>query len=98
MLYAYAEVVDITPALLQAVKQPGLSQEEIRRAIKKDLIANGLNPDKVTHLEDEKYAISLPPYVVWEVRMAGEGLEYALTYVIDAFTGQIIRKQSSLQD
>ena len=92
-----AYVVDITPALLLAVKQPGLPQVEIRRSIKKDLIAHGLDPDKVTHLEDEKYAIPMPPYVVWKALMVGEDLEYALEYVIDAFTGQIIRKNSSLQ-
>lgn len=71
---------------------------EIRSVIKKDLTANGLNSEKVTHFEDEKYAIPTPPYVVWEVLMAGEGLEYALEYVIDAFTGQILRKNSSLQE
>lgn len=95
--HATVRVVDITPPLLEAVKNPGLPQTEIRRAIKKDLIANGLDPDKVTHIEDEQYAIPLPPYVVWETRINGEGLEYALTYVIDAFTGQTLRKQSSLQ-
>lgn len=95
---ATALVVDITPALLQAVKSSNLPKTEIRRAIKKDLIASGLNPDKVTHLEDEKYATPMPPYVVWEVRMVGNGLEYALEYVVDAFTGQILKKKSSLQD
>ena len=62
----YSNVVQISEELLKAVKKPGLPQTEIRRSIKKDLIAHGLDPDKVTHIEDEKYAIPTSPYVVWE--------------------------------
>ena len=95
VLYVYAEVVDITPALLEAVKQPSLPQTEIRRAIKKDLIANGKDPDKVENLTDEKYAIPMSPYVIWEVELTLGGLD-AWIYRVNAFTGQIIRKDSAI--
>lgn len=95
ILYGYVEVVDITPALLDAVTKPSLPQTEIRRAIKKDLIANGKDPDKVENLTDEKYAIPMSPYVIWEVELTLGGLD-AWIYKVNAFTGQIIRKDSAI--
>ena len=94
----YAHIVDITPQLLKAVETPDLPTMEIRRVIKKDLIAHGENPNSVTNLTDEKYAIPIPPYVVWKVSLSGDDIDATSVlprdYMIDAFTGQIMSKDS----
>jgi len=85
-------VVQITDALLDALKQPTLSERDVRRLVKKTLIARGFDIRDIVSLELEKVAIALPPYVLWDTKMGLGG------YVFDAFTGTILQEKAFYMD
>ena len=97
-----------SPQLLEAVDRPTLSEAEVRLVIKRDLEAQGVDLRSVEVLKvDEKVALAVPPYVVWK---AGVGDSYRrgdlspaqawvepCDYTIDAFSGRILEKVSSVR-
>jgi len=85
-------VVQITDALLDALKQPTLSERDVRRLVKKTLIARGFDIRDIVSLELEKVAIALPPYLLWDTQVGLGG------YVFDAFTGTILQEKAFYMD
>lgn len=92
-----AELVPSPPELYAAVSKPiFLTQEKIFEIIKWDLKSSGKDQYGVTVMEVKKVAIPTRPYVVWVVDV---GLTRGLgrwEYRLDAFTGEIIEKRSTL--
>jgi hypothetical protein len=88
----HAVIAPISPELLAAITQPTLPEPQIRLVIKRDLQAAGFDPRRVTHLELEKVAIGVPPYVLWKARVG----DVACEYTIDAFSGQILEKMPTI--
>lgn len=91
-----AELVPSPPELYAAVSKPTLTQEKIFEIIKWDLKSLGKDQQGVTVLGVKKVAIPTNPYVIWVVDV---GLTRGLgrwEYRLDAFTGEIIKKQSTL--
>jgi hypothetical protein len=88
-----AGIAPISPELLTALTQPTLPEPEIRLVIKRDLQASGLDPRRVTHLELEKVAIGASPYVLWKARVG----DFACEYTMNAFSGQILEKMSTIR-
>jgi len=82
-------VLQITDALLDALKQPTLSERDVRRLVKKTLIARGFDIRDIVSLELEKVAIALPPYLLWDTQVGLGGS----SYVFDAFTGTILSEK-----
>lgn len=87
-----ASLVPVPPELVQAVNRKTLSEAEIRKIVKDDLIKSVAQLPEVqsalTYIQDmkvEKLAIRIPPYVVWKA--------YSVwVYTINAFTGEILAK------
>lgn len=67
--------------------------------IKRDLEAAAIDPRTVRHLELEKFAIGVPPYVLWKAGVASERGSFRVLcdYTMDAFTGQILEKMPAIQ-
>jgi hypothetical protein len=90
-----ANIAPISADLVRAVNEPTLQDPQIRLLIKTDLQSSDVDPRRVTHLELEKVAIAIPPYVVWKARVAA-GVGNSWLYTIDAFRGQILEKKSAI--
>lgn len=94
-----AGIAPVSPSLLQAVTQPTLSDPQARLVIKRDLEAASIDPRTVKHLELEKVAIAVPPYVLWTASVGGDGRRFLLScrYTMDAFNGQILERLPMIQ-
>lgn len=80
------KAVPMPPEAYHAAAKKTLGRGKIFRIINEDLGGIGVAVSKV-----EKLAIPEPPYVIWQVRTAD------WDYRIDAFTGQILRKVSTIR-
>ncbi|MDH4099523.1 MAG: hypothetical protein OEV28_02970 [Nitrospirota bacterium] len=85
-------VIHVTPELYHALRKPTLKKREIYEIVKQD-VKKSLGPDTELRIFTgfKKVAIPKPPYVVWKGR--GGAWEYR----IDAFTGEILKKQDTDQ-
>ena len=94
-----ADIAPISPRLVQTVNRPTVSDPQVRLIVKRDLQAAGVDPRAVTHLELEKFAIAVPPYVLWKAGVAGRGGGFLVScdYTMDAFSGQILEKMSAVR-
>jgi len=88
--YLSAGITPISPQLLEAVKKPTLSDQQIRSIIKQDMLSSNIDTRLFPDLDLRKAVVPFAPYVVWKGDAQGEGERWLLT--IDAFTGQIIDK------
>lgn len=87
-----AILVPVNPELLEAVNRETLSEAEIRKVVKDDLIKSGIQSPEVQsalkYIQDmkaEKVAIRMAPYVIWKAKSVW-------VYTINAFTGEILAK------
>ncbi len=87
-----AILVPVNPELLEAVNRETLSDAEIRKVVKDDLIKSGIQSPEVQsalkYIQDmkaEKVAIRMAPYVIWKAKSVW-------VYTINAFTGEILAK------
>ena len=83
-----APLSPISLELLDALKQPTLSERDIRRLVKKELLSRGLDIRDIVSLELEKIALPFPPYVAWDTQVGLGGFNYTF----DAFTGTILKE------
>jgi len=83
-------MIPISPQLLEAVKKPTLSDQQIRAIIKKDMISSYIDPRLFAELDLSETVVPFSPYVLWKGDAQGE--EERWLYSVDAFTGQIIEK------
>ena len=82
----------IYPEVYEATKKKTLTEEDIKAIVDNDLTEaekQDLERKKGV-MTFKKYAITSPPYVLWETSN-----EY--TYTIDAFTGKILTKYYNIR-
>lgn len=77
-------------ALYTAVSKKGLTKNQIRKIVRQSLKTEKATQIRAENVIFEKLVTHKPPYVVWHV-LAGDW-----EYTIDAFTGEILRKQSTI--
>lgn len=87
------DLVPLSTEMLDAAKKPRLDKQAVHRLVKED--PSGVkfkdNPNaKTMHahtIESTELLIPNPPYVIWEVHPTGQW-----DYVVDGFSGKILRK------
>jgi hypothetical protein len=81
-----AKLVPVSPEAYEATTKKTLPESRIREIALRDLRSSGDDQ----HLgEIKKYVIDVPPYVIWKVMSRW-------LYRIDAFTGEILYKESTI--
>ncbi|SRR6266581_1205603 len=89
-----AELVPASPELYKAASNRTLTEEQIRNIIQQDIINSGKNVNEMKFEYISKWLQAAAPYVIYTSKVdfgTGNG-KGKLNYVIDAFTGQILKK------
>lgn len=93
-----AELVPVSRELYQAVMVDTLTEAKIRNIIEEDLKAPGIDLKDIKIRKIEKIAIPSHPYVIWALGAYVENIGgSSWNYRIDAFTGEILVKQSAIR-
>jgi Zn-dependent metalloprotease len=88
-----ASLVPVSQELRRAVDKPTLGKDEVLAIVERDLLSARIEGRVKVYSGPSKAAIEKPPYVVWGVAAAlGEMIPWH--YTIDAFTGEVLRKES----
>jgi uncharacterized membrane protein YkoI len=82
-----AKLMQLSPEAYEATTKKTLPESRIREIALRDLNSSGGDEWKISEIK--KYVIDVPPYVIWKVKSSWN-------YRIDAFTGEILRKTTTL--
>jgi hypothetical protein len=91
-----AEAVPVPPELYQAVEKETLGEEALLPIIEQDLKAENILYKSIQATKTEKIAVPAPPYVLWQTEVTAIGYFGSWRYRIDAFTGNVIDKRSTI--
>jgi hypothetical protein len=86
-----ASLVPAPPELYRAVTESQLPEEKIRAIVMQDMNSTKTPYPRNAHIREiKKLANYKSPYVIWKVHAI------PWKYTIDAFTGEILSKQSTI--
>jgi len=89
------EAVPIPPEVFEAVKKKTITKDEALAVVSQEMQSNGIDPGNMRILSIRKIATLNHPYVVWVADVNLKEGSGRWTYIIDAFTGEIILKANS---
>jgi len=91
-----AVAVPVPPELYSAAKKETIKEDALPSIIEQDLKESNIAYKSIRISKSGKIAVPVPPHVLWQADVSAEGNIESWTYRVDAFSGTVIEKRSTL--